>query len=58
MTRTNEGTRGMAEKTSVRIPYRDQLWLQMDTPDNLMYINSLMWFEEVPDWDAITKVFT
>ena len=58
MTRTNEGTRGMAEKTSVRIPYRDQLWLQMDTPDNLMYINSLMWFEEVPDWDAITTVFT
>ena len=46
----------MAEKASVKIPFRDQLWLQMDTPDNLMYINSLMWFEEIPDWDAITTV--
>lgn len=25
----------------VRIPLRDQLWLLMDRPDNLMYINSL-----------------
>ena len=23
-----------------------------------MYINSLMWFEEIPDWDAITTVIS
>ncbi|WP_235026827.1 WS/DGAT domain-containing protein [Dietzia lutea] len=39
----------------VRIPLRDQLWLLMDRPDNLMYINSLMWFSRVPDWDAVTE---
>ncbi|WP_245847296.1 WS/DGAT domain-containing protein [Dietzia natronolimnaea] len=44
----------MAE-TRVRIPLRDQLWLMMDRPDNLMYINSVMWFAEVPDWDAVTE---
>lgn len=47
----------MPETTSVKIPLRDQVWLLMDRPDNLMYINSLMWFNEVPDWDAITRVF-
>ncbi|MDX2359093.1 WS/DGAT domain-containing protein [Dietzia sp. PP-33] len=45
----------MAETTRVRIPLRDQLWLRMDRPDNLMYINSLLWFAEVPDWDAVTE---
>lgn len=48
----------MPEKTSARIPLRDQVWLLMDRPDNLMYINSLMWFEELPDWDAIAQVFS
>lgn len=47
----------MPETTRVKIPLRDQLWLFMDRPDNLMYINSLMWFTEVPDWDEVTKVF-
>ena len=42
-------------ETRVRIPLRDQLWLMMDRPDNLMYINSVMWFAEVPDWDAVTE---
>lgn len=57
------GTTGRPETTSrpgttsKRIPLRDQVWLLMDRPDNLMYINSLMWFEEVPDWDAIIQVF-
>lgn len=46
-----------AESTCVRIPLRDQVWLLMDRPGNLMYINSVMWFSEVPDWDAITQVF-
>lgn len=47
----------MPENTSVKIPLRDQVWLLMDRPDNLMYINSLMWFNELPDWDAILQVF-
>ncbi|WP_241731551.1 wax ester/triacylglycerol synthase domain-containing protein [Dietzia sp. B44] len=42
-------------ETRVRIPLRDQLWLMMDRPDNLMYINSVMWFAEVPDWDAVSE---
>ncbi|MDV8001327.1 WS/DGAT domain-containing protein [Rhodococcus sp. IEGM 1408] len=39
----------------MRISLRDQLWLHMDHPDNLMYINSLLWFAEVPDWDKVTE---
>lgn len=45
----------MTQETRVKIPLRDQLWLHMDRPDNLMYINSLMWFDEVPDWDAVLE---
>lgn len=45
----------MAATDGVRIPLRDQLWLLMDRPDNLMYINSLVWFSRVPDWDAVTE---
>lgn len=45
----------MAETDRVRIPLRDQLWLLMDRPDNLMYINSLLWFEEIPDWDKVAE---
>lgn len=46
----------MAARTGVKIPPRDQLWLLLDRPDNLMYINSLVWFTEVPDWEALTRV--
>lgn len=46
----------MAAKNGVRIPPLDQLWLLLDRPDNLMYINSLVWFAEVPDWEALTRV--
>lgn len=45
----------MAETDGVKIPLRDQLWLHMDRPDNLMYINSLVWFDKVPDWDAVVE---
>lgn len=45
-------------ETRVRIPLRDQLWLMMDRPDNLMYINSMMWFAEVPDWDAVAEAIS
>ncbi|MEH6382836.1 MAG: wax ester/triacylglycerol synthase domain-containing protein [Dietzia cercidiphylli] len=27
----------------------------MDRPDNLMYITSLVWFSEIPDWDAVSE---
>lgn len=47
----------MAATQGIKIPPRDQLWLLLDRPDNLMYINSLVWFAEVPDWDALTRVF-
>lgn len=45
----------MAATDGARIPLRDQLWLRMDRPDNLMYINSLMWFSRIPDWDAVAE---
>lgn len=48
----------MAALDGVRIPLRDQLWLLMDRPDNLMYINSLLWFSRVPDWDAVTEAIS
>ncbi|MET3862113.1 diacylglycerol O-acyltransferase [Dietzia sp. 2505] len=44
----------MSEREA-RIPLRDQLWLRLDRSRNLMYINSLMWFAEVPDWDQVTE---
>ncbi|HHX84741.1 MAG TPA: DUF1298 domain-containing protein [Actinomycetales bacterium] len=45
----------MVRTDRVKIPLRDQLWLHMDRPDNLMYINSLVWFDEVPDWDRVIE---
>lgn len=38
------------------IPIRDQTWVRMDRPNNLMYIQSLMWFDRAPDWDEVTEV--
>ena len=31
----------------------DLVWLLMDRPNNLMYVHSLMWLKETPDWDAV-----
>ncbi|WP_238529269.1 WS/DGAT domain-containing protein [Dietzia alimentaria] len=45
----------MPETTSVKIPLRDQMWLLMDRPGNLMYINCVLWFSRVPDWDDVTE---
>lgn len=53
MVREREGPG--AAMDGVRIPLRDQLWLLMDRPDNLMYINCLVWFAEIPDWDEVTR---
>lgn len=32
---------------------QDSLWLTMDRPNNLMVIDTVMWFREVPDWDEV-----
>ena len=34
----------------------DAAWLHMDRPTNLMVINGVLWFEEVPDWDRLRQV--
>ena len=33
--------------------HADAAWLRMDRATNLMVINSLMWFDEPPDWDKL-----
>ena len=38
---------------STMITSQDALWLTMDRPDNLMVIDTVMWFREQPDWDAV-----
>ncbi len=43
----------MAEQ---HISVQDALWLNMDRPNNLMIIDSVLWFDESPDWDAIRAV--
>lgn len=35
---------------------QDALWLSMDRPNNLMVIDTVMWFRETPDWDAVSQV--
>jgi diacylglycerol O-acyltransferase len=36
----------------------DAVWLTMDRPDNLMVIDSLMWFDTPVDWDRFTAMIT
>ena len=38
-----------ADDDLVPIPASDQTWLHMDRPNNLMYVRSILWFEEAPD---------
>src|SRR6478752_5376735 len=33
--------------------HADAAWLRMDSPTNLMVINSLLFFETTPDWDRL-----
>lgn len=33
---------------------QDALWLTMDRPNNLMVIDTVMWFRSVPDWELVT----
>lgn len=35
---------------------QDALWLTMDRPNNLMVIDTVMWFRSVPDWGAVEDV--
>jgi WS/DGAT/MGAT family acyltransferase len=35
----------------------DAAWLHMDRRTNLMVINSVLWFDEPLDWDAVQRVF-
>ena len=35
---------------------QDALWLTMDRPNSLMVIDTVMWFLETPDWDAVEAV--
>jgi hypothetical protein len=34
----------------------DTIWLNMDRPNNLMVIDSLMFLDGVPDWDEVTEL--
>lgn len=38
------------------IPTADQTWLHMDRPNNLMQIRAMIWFDEVPDLEAVREV--
>lgn len=42
--------------TRVAIPASDQTWLHMDRPNNLMYVHSLMWFEQPVEPGAVRQV--
>ena len=35
---------------------QDALWLTMDRPNNLMVIDTVMWFRSVPGWGAVEDV--
>ncbi len=34
----------------------DTIWLNMDRPNNLMVVESLLWFDEPVDWQRLTAV--
>ncbi len=42
--------------TRTEISVQDALWLTMDRPNSLMVIDTVMWFRQVPDWDAVEAV--
>ena len=42
----------------VHMSSQDALWLNMDRPNNLMVIDSLMWFDSPLDLDAVREVLT
>ncbi len=46
----------MPALTRRRIGPVDTIWLNMDRPNNLMVIESLMFLGGVPDWDEVTRL--
>lgn len=42
--------------TRRRLSIQDQLWLEMDRPNNLMVVDSVMWTAETLDWDRVSDV--
>jgi diacylglycerol O-acyltransferase / wax synthase len=40
-----------------RMTTADVAWLHMDRPTNLMVVNSVMWFDELVDWDRLREVY-
>jgi diacylglycerol O-acyltransferase len=34
----------------------DAAWLRMDSPTNLMVVNSVLWFDEPVDWERVKAV--
>ncbi|GAA6526225.1 wax ester/triacylglycerol synthase family O-acyltransferase [Intrasporangium sp. DVR] len=46
----------MPAPTRRRIGPVDTIWLNMDRPNNLMVIESLMFLDGVPDWDEVTEL--
>ena len=43
--------------TQHAMSHADAAWLRMDRSTNLMVINSLMWFDEPPDWARLRSVY-
>jgi diacylglycerol O-acyltransferase len=43
--------------THQAMSHADAAWLRMDRPTNIMVINSLMWFDELPDWDRLRSTY-
>jgi hypothetical protein len=39
----------------VALSPNDSLWLNMDSPENLMVIEGVMWFDEPLDAEAVTR---
>jgi diacylglycerol O-acyltransferase / wax synthase len=46
----------MSTRGRRRIGPVDALWLNMDRPNNLMVITSLVFLESVPDWDEVRRI--
>ena len=39
----------------VALSPNDSLWLNMDSPENLMVIEGVMWFDEPLEMEAVTR---
>jgi diacylglycerol O-acyltransferase / wax synthase len=40
---------------SERMSGPDAAWLHMDRPENLMIVNTVLWFDTTPDWQAVEE---